>query len=174
MKNEEILNTKWGNAKLDHNGYYHITSRKEGNCGKYLHRLIFEDFYGEIPTGYNVHHKNEKKTDNCIMNLQLMEPGEHVSLHKKGENHYLYGEHHSEKTMKKMSETQNSSGYFRVSKKKNSHYKQGFFWKYQYYENGKRKNISSVDIEKLKQKVLDKGLEWYIIDEEKAKRIGGI
>ena len=36
--------TKFGTAKI-YRGYYIITSRKEGNHGKFLHRLIFEDFY---------------------------------------------------------------------------------------------------------------------------------
>lgn len=40
----EILHTKFGNAKID-NGYYRITSWKEGNNGKLLHRLIWEDFW---------------------------------------------------------------------------------------------------------------------------------
>lgn len=44
----EILHTKFGTAKLDEY-YYRITSTKEDNHNKYLHRLIFENFYGEIP-----------------------------------------------------------------------------------------------------------------------------
>lgn len=57
------------------------------------------------------------------------------------------------------------SGYYRVCKVKNSQYKQGFIWKYNYRENEKNKGIYSVDIEKLKNKVIEKGLKW----EEYAK-----
>ena len=104
----ETLHTKFGNARINQ-GYYVITSRKEGNNNQALHRLIFEDFYGtEIPKGYNVHHKNGNKLDNCILNLQLLSESEHHRHHQKGkkfskehcrrigdaervEKHYNYG-----------------------------------------------------------------------------------
>ena len=72
----------------------------------------------------------------------------------------------SEETRRKMSEARNTSGYYRVSKKKNSKYKQGFTWAYYYIENGNQKNISSVDIDKLKERVLAKGLKWIEFDKE--------
>lgn len=34
----------------------------------------------------------------------------------------------------------------------------------------KQKFISSLNLRKLKEKILSKGLEWYIIDMEKAKQ----
>ena len=78
----------------------------------------------------------------------------------KGENHPMYGKHHSKETKQKMSEVKNTSGYYRVHKKRDNNCKQGFTWKYQYTENGKRKYISSVDLNKLEKKVINKGLEW--------------
>lgn len=89
MENE-ILNSKWGKAKIYSNGYYWITSRKEGNNSKLLHRLIFEEFYGKIPDGCHIHHKDGNTLNNCIMNLQLLTKREHISLHNKkriGEKH---------------------------------------------------------------------------------------
>lgn len=90
----EILHTKFGKAKIDDDGYYIIISYKEGNRHKRLHRLIYEDFYGcKIPKGYQIHHKNGNKLDNCILNLQLIKPSEHTRLHngnQKGENNYNY------------------------------------------------------------------------------------
>lgn len=48
-----ILETKFGNVKLNDDGYYIITSRKEGNNGKIFHRLVWEDWYGiQVPKGY--------------------------------------------------------------------------------------------------------------------------
>lgn len=68
------------------------------------------------------------------------------------------------------SKRQNTSGYFRVTKGKNSACKQGFTWCYKYYdENGKQQNITCVDIDKLKQKVLSKGLEWIDYGEKYAE-----
>lgn len=58
------------------------------------------------------------------------------------------------------SEYYNTSGYFRVIKQKCKTCKKGFTFRYQYTENGKRKTIYSVDINKLEEKVKNKGLEW--------------
>lgn len=99
MTKYPILHTKFGTAKINKKGHYQITSRKEGNGGKLLHRLIFEEFYGEIPEGFDIHHKNGIKTDNCILNLQLMRHGKHSSLHNKDKII-------SKKTRQKMSESQ--------------------------------------------------------------------
>lgn len=63
-----------------------------------------------------------------------------------------------------MSETKNTTGYYRVCKQKDKTCKQGFVWCYQYYEDGKRKSIVSVDISKLEQKVKERGLPWYKIE----------
>lgn len=66
----------------------------------------------------------------------------------------------------------NTQGWiFRVFIKKNKSCKQGWNYCYNYTENGKRKEINSIDIHKLKQKVLDKGLDWIILDNEKASEI---
>ena len=66
------IKTKYGNANLNKWGYYAITSRKEGNHGKLLHRVIFEDFYNikldeEFPEGIHIHHIDEDKTNNEII-----------------------------------------------------------------------------------------------------------
>lgn len=83
----KTLHTKFGNARVDRE-YYIITSSKEGNNKKYLHKLIFEDFYGfEVPKQFVVHHKDGNKLNNCILNLQLMRKEDHLSLHHKGLKH---------------------------------------------------------------------------------------
>lgn len=107
----------------------------------------------------------------------------------KGENHWNYGKHHPisvrnkiSKSMKsivnpmykdgvseKVSKTRmlkySSTGYYRVSKHKKSDCKQGFYWRYQWREDGKRKSINSVDFDKLREKVISKGLLWCKISE---------
>ena len=88
---QKIIPTKYGNAKIDKKGHYSITSRKEGNNGKYLHRLIYADFYDiEIPKNYDIHHKDGNKLNNCIMNLQMVPHGIHTKNHQKGENNSLW------------------------------------------------------------------------------------
>lgn len=86
---KKVLYTKFGIAKIDR-GYYRISSSKEGNYHKYLHRLIYENFYKcETPEGFVIHHKDGNKLNNCILNLQLISEHDHISLHKKGTNHSL-------------------------------------------------------------------------------------
>ena len=75
------------------------------------------------------------------------------------------GNYHSDESCKKMSEFWNTTGYYRVSKIKNSEVKQGFYWCYSCTKKGKRTRISSVNLEELKQKVEAKGLEWFKFEE---------
>lgn len=80
------------------------------------------------------------------------------------------GKTHSLETRKRISESQNTAGFYRVSKKKDNNCKQGFVWLYKYFDNNKRKAISSTDLKRLKEKVETQDLPWEIIDEEKAKK----
>lgn len=199
---DKTLHTKYGNAKISNKGYYVITSKKEGNNMKSLHRLIAKDYFGDwidepLINGeqIDIHHIDGNPLNNCVLNLLPLPKSEHNKIHNTGENHPNYGKHlsdetkkklseskkgipkseehkqklseamkgktHSEKSKYKMSESKNSTGYFRVTTKKDKTCKQGFIYDYQYYdENGKRKHIVSVDIEKLKEKVKAKCLEW--------------
>ena len=79
------METKFGKARFNRfTGYYDVTPTKKHKGGR-LHRLIWEDFYGcEIPKGYVIHHKNGIKSDNCILNLQLMRDSDHRLLHSIG------------------------------------------------------------------------------------------
>ncbi len=45
------------------------------------HRIVWEDHFGEIPAGMQVHHVDGDKTNNDISNLQLVSPLEHKRLH---------------------------------------------------------------------------------------------
>lgn len=63
-----------------------------------------------------------------------------------------------------------TTGIYMLSKQKNEEVYQGFYWRYTYYdENGKKKNISSVNLNNIRNKVISNGLEWLIIDQELAK-----
>lgn len=66
--------------KLTKSGY----ERHSIKNGKRIfeHRKVWEDFYGEIPEGMQIHHKDFDKTNNDISNLQLVTPLEHRRLHE--------------------------------------------------------------------------------------------
>ena len=82
-----------------------------------------------------------------------------------GDKNPMYGKTHSQKTKDKISTQQskkrNTSGYYRVFKKQDKTCKQNFRWIYRYPDsNGNKKELSSVDIDKLEQKIKNKGLKW--------------
>ena len=65
---------------------------------------------------------------------------------------------------------ENKTGFFRVTKRK-TNTKQGFTWAYSFKENNQLKFISSVDISKLKAKVLANGWEWIELTDEARKLV---
>jgi len=92
-----MIKTKYGNAKINDDGYYVITSRKEGFHNKKLSRLVWEDYWGcEIPIGYIIHHIDGCKTNNDITNLVCLSDYRHKQLHQ-------VGRLHTEKTKKLIS-----------------------------------------------------------------------
>lgn len=165
------MQTKYGNAKINSYGYYQIKSRKEGNNGKYLHRLVFEDYYNcKLDKNDVIHHIDGDKLNNHPANLICMSQKAHGLLHNKDR---IFSEEHKQKLSEShkgmeysnkdkinMSKSKNTTGYYRVSKNKDNTCKQGFTWRYTYSEDGNQKSINSVDIEKLKEKVKNKGLKW--------------
>ena len=61
-----------------------------------------------------------------------------------------------------------STGYYRVAKEYRDKYPNGFIWTYHYFIGGTHHKIASLDINKLRDKVLNRGLEWVEYDEEKG------
>lgn len=170
-----LIKTKFGSAKLNNKGYYMITSRVEGNNGKLLHRLIFEDFYHidlntEFPDGVVIHHEDMDKSNNNIWNLIPMPHEEHMRIHMIGNENPMCDGHLLD-TCKKISNAYTNTGLFRVYKYSDPTCKQGFIFRYSWFENNKRRVISRVNLLKLKELVLSKGLEWVVLDEEKAKTL---
>lgn len=157
------IQTKYGTVGISDDGYYRIYSKKEGNYMKLLHRLIFEDFYQtKIPNDWIIHHEDGNKLNNEIWNLIPMTKQEHVELHHKGKIV-------SSEIRKKMSKGKTQTGVMHVSKSKRKDYKRGYIWKYVLNFPEKEMNITATTFLKLKEKVLAKGFDWIIIDEEKAK-----
>ena len=102
------IKTKFGNAcfiKSHGRGYYVISSSKEGNRGKQLHRLIYEDYHGKIPKGMQIHHIDGDTKNNDISNLMAVSIAEHNKIHKQG-NTNCVGRKLSDETKQKIREAQ--------------------------------------------------------------------
>ena len=62
-----------------------------------------------------------------------------------------------------------NTGYYGVSKIKHKRVKQGYIYQYNLpYSKGINSSFGSVSLSKLKEKVLEKGLPWGIVDEQKV------
>lgn len=129
----ERIHTKFGIAGISTDGYYRVSSMKEGNFKKLLHRLVFEDFYQiKLPEDWVIHHEDGNKLNNEIWNLVPMTRIEHAAMHMKKENNHQYKD------------------YPRIIK--NGHYNGEQVYAIRY--NGKR-IMRSVDLEKLERKLAE-------------------
>ena len=169
------IKTKFGNASLSDHGYYRIHSNEKGNRGKYLHRLIFEDFYGEIPSGFYIHHKNGNPLDNCILNLQLMRNKDHSAFHKpseetkqkmreahKGEKNPWFGRHHTEESKLKISQANSGEKHYLYGKHQSEE------TKLKISESKKGVKLSEEHKNKIAKSMSSSG--YYMVGKEKQKK----
>lgn len=54
---------------------------RRGGRKRMEHDLVWEAAHGPIPAGYQVHHRNENKSDNRLENLQLLSAVDHKRVH---------------------------------------------------------------------------------------------
>lgn len=64
---------------IRYDGYYYCTT----NDTLPLHKHNWIKKNGEIPSGYQLHHKDQNKLNNNLENLQLLTVAEHTKLHSK-------------------------------------------------------------------------------------------
>ena len=84
-KNEKLLSP--ANNGL---GYLDIKLWKGGKrVHRYVHRLVWQTFVGEIPAGYEVNHKDHNKANNSLSNLELVTHS--VNLKKAVEKYGRFG-----------------------------------------------------------------------------------
>ena len=108
----------------EHTGYY-LSSNKIGDRRLRLHVYVWMYHNGEIPKGYQIHHKDENKYHNDIDNLECLTEHEHLS-------------HHSSKperkaqSLKYMKRAQEAAKEWHASKA-------GYEWHKEHYEQVKDK-----------------------------------
>lgn len=65
----------------DNSGYYLSTKIYKNNRRIRLHRYIWEQYNGEIPKDYEIHHIDHNKDNNDISNLEMLTKEEHKKRH---------------------------------------------------------------------------------------------
>ena len=65
------------NYTLSDVGYYRCTVGDR----HYLHRKVYEDSFGSIPDGWDVHHRDHDKANNEPSNLIALNKADHTRLH---------------------------------------------------------------------------------------------
>lgn len=89
------INRKGKKLKPDWNsaGYGRVTLSKSGKTKRFfIHRLVYEAYYGEIPKDLQVHHIDENKENNSIQNLELVTQRENNHLSRDSLGYKLYQE----------------------------------------------------------------------------------
>jgi hypothetical protein len=75
---QEFLGTKY----TFHEGHFRKAEHAHGRQRIIrLHRVVWETYYGPIPTGYIIHHKDHNLAHNDIENLACMTRGQHSEEH---------------------------------------------------------------------------------------------
>ena len=74
----KMRNKKLKDGYINKKGYKIITFFGKR---KMEHRKVYEDNFGKIPEGFDIHHQDGNKLNNNLNNLHLMTKSEHTKLH---------------------------------------------------------------------------------------------
>lgn len=93
--------TTQSNKKYLSIGLYNSTNRRNSKgfkvpTMKYLHRIVWETYMGEIPEGYEVDHIDGNPHNCSLDNLQVVTHRENCKKHHKGKLGYLHSERREE------------------------------------------------------------------------------
>lgn len=125
---------------------------------------------------------NELSIQNLIKNknklLKEKKDIKSIFLEEKKENIVLYKEQMGDVDSQQdniysqnISKALTSTGFYLVSTAQCTQCKSPIMYRYQYQDkDGKRKKISSIDLDKLEQRVKARGLVWKIVDKQKAQK----
>lgn len=68
---------KTGIYTNSYNGYCYYSTAK--NRKRLVHRVVWEEHFGKIPAGCEIHHKDGNKQNNIIGNLKIVTHKEHCN-----------------------------------------------------------------------------------------------
>lgn len=88
-------------------GYKRIRLLKnKKRISKYIHRLVYQTFIGDIPKGYEINHIDHNKSNNHISNLEIVTHSE--NLHKAFLQYGYFGSMNRPLDMLTLSQTKNT------------------------------------------------------------------
>ena len=71
-------------------GYLTVSLSRNGLCcRRYVHRLVYEAFVGNIPDGYEVNHKDFDRKNNFVGNLEIVSHADNVKYTYDAGRHYV-------------------------------------------------------------------------------------
>lgn len=86
-------------------GYFQVKLALNGKrYNKYIHRIVWETFVGEIPKGYEINHIDHDKSNNCLYNLELVTHSENI--HKAFIKYGYFGSMNKPKNMLTLSQAE--------------------------------------------------------------------
>lgn len=85
MRNEHNTRGKkstneFGYGYITKKGYHRVWDTKEKRY-RFKHNIVWEEHYGKIPDGMQVHHIDHNKLNNDISNLKLVDSLTHKRIH---------------------------------------------------------------------------------------------
>ena len=141
------------------NGYLQITLYKNGEIKRiYVHKLVAEAFIPNPENKPEVDHINTIRDDNKVENLcwvtkkeNMNNPltKENMSKSLLGENHHMYGKHHSEETRKKMSESHMGENHHMYGKHHSEETKNKMSESHKGKINNKPRRIYCIELDKI-------------------------
>ena len=75
-----VLWTRYPDSNRRSHRVYYQRHEKNKEPPVFLHRRIYEDNFGPIPSGWHIHHKDGNTENNSPDNLQLLSPSEHSKI----------------------------------------------------------------------------------------------
>jgi hypothetical protein len=64
--------------------YYERTDKSvRPKVTRRLHREVWRAAHGDVPRGFEIHHRDDDKLNNALENLELLEKGRHSAEHRK-------------------------------------------------------------------------------------------
>lgn len=109
-------------------------------------------------SNYTVSEETRKKQSEALKGYKhSIESRINMSNARKG---IVFSDEHKKNISKSKSKAKNTTGFYRVFKDKDSRYSQGFRYVYKWTENGSKKKLTSVSLDKLQKKVIANGLLW--------------